>query len=71
MWRQMDILDNYEASALSHPTDKKNAGKVRSALQGIERKINVKLYGAVSTDKGKKFWDMMHDPQKRQRLLDV
>lgn len=72
MWRKIDILDNYEASALSHPVDKKNSGQVRSRLQNIERQINMKLYGqTVQKGQAIDFWAAMRDPKKREALMNV
>ncbi len=55
----MDILDNYRASALSHPVDKSKSGRIQRELDQNRNAINVALYGRTSTNKGTNIFDMM------------
>jgi len=45
----MDTLNNYESSALAHPTDKKGSSKTQKRLDAIVNEINISLYGTTST----------------------
>jgi hypothetical protein len=55
----MDILDNYESSALAHPVDKKGSSKIQRRLDSIHNSINMGLYGKTSGTTGTNIFDMM------------
>ena len=54
----MDMLDNYESSALAHPTDKKGSVKIQRRLDSIHNFIDMKLDGEVRK-KGANLFDML------------